>query len=97
MAIVMTGTAPMREPEYDRVMTALAGQLTRADGFRAHFAHSVGPDRWTVVEVWDSAEQQAAWYDAHVRPHLPAGAPAPVIEQLHNLLLATTSYEDETT
>lgn len=42
-----------------------------------------------VIEVWDSADQQASWFDAHVRRHLSAGAPEPTVEPVHRGLLAT--------
>jgi hypothetical protein len=49
----------------------------------------MAPDgSWTVIEVWDSAEQQASFYDEFVRPNLPE-ATGPAVYQLHNAMLRT--------
>jgi hypothetical protein len=40
-----------------------------------------------VIEVWDSAEQWAAFFDVNVRPYLPPGSD-PQIRQLHHVLPA---------
>jgi len=89
MAIVMTSTSQMTSGQYDQVIARLAPELAAAEGFIAHFARPGTDGGWTVIEVWESEQQQAAWYDAKVRPHLPPGSPEPGIRPLHNLLLAS--------
>jgi heme-degrading monooxygenase HmoA len=74
----------MTREQYDQA-SASAGktQLDEA-GFQAHYA--VFDDGGvTVVEVWDSQEAHDAWYDAVLRPMLPAeGVPAPEFTEIHH-------------
>jgi hypothetical protein len=39
-----------------------------------------------VTEVWETREQWERWFNASVRPHLPAHAPEPTVTELHNAL-----------
>jgi heme-degrading monooxygenase HmoA len=84
MAITITNHAPgMPAEAYDASMAEVGDALRRADGFVAHTA-SVTPEGVTVTEVWESCDHWRRWFDAAVKPHLPPGAPDPVITELHN-------------
>ncbi|MCW3049524.1 MAG: hypothetical protein JWO74_3808 [Solirubrobacterales bacterium] len=84
MPISMTNPAPgMTAETYDEVMTNVAEPLRQAEGFIAHAAQ-VTPEGVTVTEVWDTREQRRHWFDTSVRPHLPPGAPEPIVVELHN-------------
>lgn len=88
MAIIATSQSDIDPDFYDMVIDQLGPRLWGSDGFRGHFA-GVSPDgSWTVIEVWDSAEQQASFYDEFVRPNLPE-ANGPAVYQLHNAMLRT--------
>lgn len=79
MTILMTSQMPgVSEDGYRHLADALGPLLTQADGFIQHVA---GPtdDGYLVTELWASAETHQRWYDAHVLPAIPAGAPQPVI------------------
>lgn len=84
MPIRMTNHAPgMTAAAYDEIMAHVAGPLSEAPGFLAHAAEA-GPDGMTVTELWSSEADWRRWFDASVRPHLPAGAPDPEVVALHN-------------
>ncbi len=87
MAVLMTNRSNLDPDFYDLVIDQLGPQLLGSDGFRGHFAGLAPDGQWTVVEIWDSAEQQASFYDEFVRPHVPEGT-EPAIYPLHNTLLA---------
>ncbi len=44
-------------------------------------AHAAGPvdGGFRVVELWESEDAHASWFDAHVAPTLPAGSSPPAI------------------
>jgi heme-degrading monooxygenase HmoA len=84
MPITMTNHAPgMTAEAYDQVMIHTAEPLRSSPGFISHTAQ-ITPDGVTVTEVWESREQWQQWFDASVRPHLPAGAAEPTVVDLHN-------------
>jgi hypothetical protein len=88
MAILMTNVlAGMPATVYDQTIADLSELLRAADGFRGHFAGSTPDGNWSVIEIWDTAEQWATFFDAHVRPHVPPGND-PQIRELHHILLA---------
>lgn len=92
MTVLATSRSEIGPDFYDLVVEQLAPHLRGADGFRGHFAGADPDGGWTVIEVWDSAEQQAAFYDEFVRPNLPEGAvQGPVLRELHNTMLATAA------
>jgi hypothetical protein len=52
--------------------------LKAAGGF---IAHAAGPidGGYQVSELWESEGAHRAWFEAHVIPSLPAGAPRPTV------------------
>src|SRR5690606_16599736 len=61
MTVLATSRSEIGPDFYDLVVEQLAPHLRGADGFRGHFAGADPDGGWTVIEVWDSAEQQAAF------------------------------------
>jgi heme-degrading monooxygenase HmoA len=61
----------IRKPAYDEIAKQLIPALQQQPGFRFHFSCAEG-DELAVNEIWDSAEQQRAWFDSSVRPNLPS-------------------------
>ncbi len=91
MTVLATSRSDIGPDMYDLVIDRLGPELMGAAGFRGHFA-GVDPDGgWTVIEVWDSADQQASFYDEFVRPNLPEGTVnGPAVRELHNAMLASS-------
>lgn len=89
MAILATSRSDIGPSTYDQVIDQLGPHLRGSDGFRGHFAGRAPDGTWTVIEIWDSAAQQASFFDAFVRPHLPEGS-EPVIYELHNAMLSSS-------
>jgi heme-degrading monooxygenase HmoA len=70
---------------YDELAKQLVPALQSQPGFLYHFAY--GENGALVVnEIWESREQQTAWFDGVVRPNLPPEADPQVdVIELHNL------------
>jgi hypothetical protein len=91
MTVLATSRSDIGPDVYDLVIDQLGPVLQDAVGFQGHFAGADPDGGWSVIEVWDTAEQQAAFYDEFVRPNLPEGAvDAPAIRELHNAMLASS-------
>jgi hypothetical protein len=73
----------------DGMFAQLAGPQRSAQGF---ILHANGPvaGGWRVTEVWDSQSDFEAWFESHVKPAFPEGAPTPSItfDELNEVLLA---------
>ena len=70
---------------YDEIAPRLVPELKRQSGFHIHLCSSTG-DGLVVQEVWDSAEQQQAWFERYVRPNIPPDArPEFEVVELHNV------------
>jgi heme-degrading monooxygenase HmoA len=86
MSISMTQHAPgMPAQAYDETIANVAQQLRQSKGFISHAAE-ITPEGVTVTEVWETREQWECWFNASVKPHLPADAPEPTVTALHNAL-----------
>ena len=84
MPISMTQHAPQMPAEaYEQIIANVGQPLRSADGFISHVAE-ITADEVTVTEVWETREQWERWFNATVRPHLPADAPEPTVTELHN-------------
>lgn len=66
----------MPKEAYDEVADSVADSLVSAPGFVAHYA-VVDDGVLTVFEIWDSSVEHDKWFDANVKPQLPAGTPNP--------------------
>jgi hypothetical protein len=90
MAVLMTAQLQGGTKEMIDGMTAqLEGPLRSAQGFILHTNGPV-PGGWRVTEVWDSPADFEAWFEAHVKPAFPEGAPTPSItlDELNYVLAA---------
>jgi len=79
MPIMITSDlAGATQDDYEHLAAALLPVLKAADGF---IAHAAGPMEggYQVSELWESEEAHRAWFEAHVIPCLPAGAPRPTV------------------
>jgi hypothetical protein len=73
------------QAQYDDLAVHIVPALQQQPGFRFHFACAEGTEL-VVNEIWDSAEQQKAWFDGFVRPNLPPGAtPNVEVTELYNI------------
>jgi heme-degrading monooxygenase HmoA len=87
MTVIVTTQLHGLPPEgYDASAAHLAAPLRDADGFIAHAA-TVDPDGVTVTELWRSADDWQRFFDAHVKPSLPAELPPPAIVEARNTIL----------
>ncbi|MEX2247112.1 MAG: hypothetical protein WEC75_10540 [Dehalococcoidia bacterium] len=89
MAVLMIGEVPGMTPEmYDGMAVNLMPRLREAKGFISHAAGMLGGE-WRVTELWESEEDSARWFEANVKPSLPAGVvPNRTFHELHNLVRA---------
>ena len=70
---------------YDQIAPRLLPELKRQTGFHMHLCNSI-EDGLVVREVWDTAEQQRAWFEGYVRPNIPPDArPEIEVVELHNV------------
>lgn len=84
MPFTMTQLAPgMTAAIYDEVMEELEPHLRSAPGFLSHSAVATDAGM-EVTEVWEEEEQWQAWFDGHVKAHLPPEVPAARRADVHN-------------
>lgn len=79
MPIMITSDlAGATQDDYEHLAAALLPVLKAAGGF---IAHAAGPidGGYQVSELWESEGAHRAWFEAHVIPSLPAGAPRPTV------------------
>jgi heme-degrading monooxygenase HmoA len=79
MPALVTITVPLDITVYEQMSAGLAPHLATAPGFRAHGAYPV-EGGFVVTEIWDSAAEHEAFFDAAIKPHLADGASVKVIE-----------------
>jgi len=90
MPVLMTAQLPGGTKEMIDGMTAKLSEAQRtAQGF---ILHANGPvaGGWRVTEVWDSQSDFEAWFESHVKPTFPEGAPTPSVtfDEINEVLLA---------
>ena len=85
MAVLIRHRVPgMDAAQYDEISPPLVEKLKTQPGFVFHVSYEDDRGRFTVSEVWESQEQHDQWFDANVKPALPADAEQEVIE-LHSV------------
>lgn len=84
--LVTTRLQGMPPQAYDQIAVHLADALRAADGFIAHAA-TADDDGVTVTELWDDAGDWRRFFDAHVRPNVPAELAPPAVVELRNAIL----------
>ena len=71
---------------YDSVLALVDEALRQAPGFVMHASHPVDAG-WRIVEVWNSREDAARFFSAHIAPKLPDGIrPKLTFQPLHSLV-----------
>jgi hypothetical protein len=87
MPVMMISEVSGQSPQgYDGMLALVGDALRRAPGFIVHVAHPA-PDGWRIVEVWNSKEDAARFFAAHIAPNLPDGVrPKLSFQPLHSLL-----------
>ena len=55
---------------YDQISPPLVEQLKTQPGFLLHVTYEDATG-FVVSELWETAEQQDAWFSANVKPNLP--------------------------
>ena len=84
MAVLIRHRTPgMTTSQYEEIAPPLVEKLKTQPGFMYHVAF-MDKGVFTVSEIWESQEQHDQWFDANVKPALPADAEQEVIE-LHSV------------
>jgi hypothetical protein len=79
MTILMTSELPgADDAAYGHLLDALRDALVASPGFIAHAAGPVDGG-YRVTELWESEEAHQRWFEQHVVPVLPEGAPRPTV------------------
>ncbi|HVG50389.1 MAG TPA: hypothetical protein VM867_02015 [Xanthobacteraceae bacterium] len=88
MAVLMTSEVEGQSPQgYEGMLAVLSDPLRQAPGFVLHASHPVDGG-WRIVEVWNSREDAARFFAAHVAPKLPDGIrPKLSFQPLHDVLI----------
>lgn len=79
MTVMMNSEMPgITQADYDHLAVALLAKLQGAAGF---ISHAAGPVQggFLVTELWESEDAHSAWFEAEVRPSMPADGPPPKI------------------
>ena len=87
MSVMMISEVSGQSPHgYDGMLALVGDALREAPGFVMHVSHPVEAG-WRIVEVWNSQEDAARFFAAHVAPHLPDSIrPKLSFQPLHSLL-----------
>ena len=74
MAVLMIGEVPnLTEEIYGGMIGQMMPLMRAAKGFISHTGGPSPSGGWRVVEVWESEEDGAAWFENNVKPNLPPG------------------------
>ncbi len=85
MAVLVSMTvAGMDAATYDQVSAQLAPLVKKQPGFIMHVAYP-SPGGFTVGEIWESRGQYETWFNANVKPNVPAEIQQEVVE-LHTVV-----------
>ena len=85
MAVLVSMTvAGMDAATYDQVSARLAPLVKKQPGFIMHVAYP-SPGGFTVGEIWESRGQYETWFNANVKPNVPAEIQQEVVE-LHTVV-----------
>ena len=73
MPVMMTSEVPGQTVEgYEAVLGMLVDAMRESPGFMLHTAYKTA-DGCRIVEIWNSREDAARFFSAHVAPRLPEG------------------------
>lgn len=87
MAVLMISeVSGQTQQGYDGMLEVVGEALRRAPGFLMHMAHPVETG-WRILEVWETREDAARFFAAHIAPNLPDGIrPKLSFQPLHDVL-----------
>lgn len=87
MSVMMISEVGGQSPQgYDAMLALVGNALRQAPGFIAHMSHPA-EGGWRIVEIWNSREDAARFFGAHIAPNLPDGIrPKLSFQPLHNVL-----------
>jgi len=87
MTVMVISEVSGQSPQgYDGMLAQVGDVLRQAPGFVMHASHRTDAG-WRIVEVWNSREDAARFFSAHVAPHLPDGVrPKLAFQPLHSLV-----------
>jgi heme-degrading monooxygenase HmoA len=71
--------AGMDEATYDQISAKLVALVKQQPGFIMHVAYP-SPGGYTVGEIWESRGHYDTWFNANVKPNVPAEIKQEVIE-----------------
>jgi antibiotic biosynthesis monooxygenase (ABM) superfamily enzyme len=77
--LVRMTVAGMDEATYDQVSAELVALVRKQPGFIMHVAYP-SPGGYSVGEIWESRGQYETWFNANVKPNVPAEIQQEVIE-----------------
>ena len=72
MSVLVNTTIGLDISVYDQLAAGVGETLRVSPGFRAHVAYPV-ENGFTAAEIWDSAQDHQAFFEAAVKPNLPPG------------------------
>ena len=75
--------AGMTPAQYDEISPPLVEKLKQQPGFLLHVSFE-DAQGFAVAELWETQEQHDTWFDANVKPNVPAEITQEVIE-VHSL------------
>ena len=90
MPVLMTAHLPGATKEMIDGMRPLREPIRNAKGFILH-AHGPAPGGWRMTEVWETQDDFEAWFEASIKPLVPADGPimpSITIDQLNEILIA---------
>ena len=83
MPVLVRHRSAMSQAQYDAAAPALIELLKRQPGFLVHVAYE-DANGFVVAEVWETLEQHDAWFNANVKPNIPAEITQEVVD-LHSV------------
>lgn len=87
MSVMMISEISGQSPQgYDAMLNCVGDALRQAPGFVMHMSHPTETG-WRVMEIWNSREDAARFFAAHIAPNLTEGIrPKLTFQPLHSLL-----------
>jgi heme-degrading monooxygenase HmoA len=84
MPVLIRHRAPLTWAQYDESAPAMTALLRQQPGFVVHAAFE-DASGVVVAEVWETQEQHDTWFEANVKPNIPAEITQEVLD-VHNLV-----------
>ena len=87
MSVLMTSETDGQTAQgYEAILATVREALASAPGFVLHTSHPTDTG-WRVVEIWETRDDSARFFAAHIAPNLPdAIRPKLQFQPLHDVL-----------